>query len=76
MQYILNINNSVRDTLDMAMKKELLLDSKLNTVSGLISVSGGTGMGATGPTGATGPQGPPGPGGTGSGATGPPGPAG
>ncbi|MGK8429732.1 MULTISPECIES: collagen-like protein [Bacillus] len=79
LQDVLNINNSVRDTLDVAMKKELLLDSKLNTVSGLISASGGTGMGATGPTGATGatgPQGPPGTGGTGNGATGPTGPTG
>ncbi|MGQ3740392.1 hypothetical protein ACUBUI_32355, partial [Bacillus sp. Fil] len=37
LQDVLNINSSVQDTLDMAMKKELLLDSKLNTVSGLIN---------------------------------------
>ncbi|MBJ8025957.1 collagen-like protein [Bacillus cereus] len=49
LQDILRVNSSVQDTLEMAMKKELLLDSKLSKVSSLISnTTGGTGMGAPG----------------------------
>ncbi|WP_180250251.1 YncE family protein [Bacillus toyonensis] len=36
MQDVLNINSSVQDTFNMAMKKELLLGFKLNIVSDLI----------------------------------------
>jgi len=66
---LLQVNQSVINTLEAAMKKEFLLQSKLETVlsapSGIIGITG-----ATGPTGPSG--GPPGP----QGATGAPGPAG
>ncbi|WP_218008458.1 collagen-like triple helix repeat-containing protein, partial [Bacillus thuringiensis] len=76
LQDVLRVNSSVQDTLEMAMKKELLLDSKLSKVSSLISsTTGGTGMGATGPTGPTGATGIPGPTGS-TGATGISGPTG
>ncbi|WP_413385324.1 BclA C-terminal domain-containing protein [Bacillus velezensis] len=71
---ILNLNESVRDTLDSLMKQELLLGSKLDSISNIPTLAGPTG--ATGPTGPAG--GPPGP--TGAigpaGATGPTGPTG
>ncbi|AWQ16572.1 hypothetical protein C1N92_17780 [Bacillus velezensis] len=71
---ILNLNESVRDTLDSLMKQELLLGSKLDSISSIPTLAGPTG--ATGPTGPAG--GPPGP--TGAigpaGATGPTGPTG
>ncbi|MBJ8026088.1 hypothetical protein, partial [Bacillus cereus] len=55
LQDVLSVNSSVQDTLEMAMKKELLLDSKLSKVSNLISsTNGGNSRGPTGP------QGPPG----------------
>ncbi|WP_410993772.1 collagen-like protein [Bacillus cereus] len=57
LQDVLNINSSVRDTLEIAMKKELLLGSKLDTVSDLIESTGGP-TGPTGPTGAIGVTGP------------------
>jgi len=69
---ILEVNESVQDTLDSTIKKELLLDNKLKQVTGLIP-NGGTGF--TGPAGATGATGPAGATGT-TGATGPAGPAG
>ncbi|PFB39908.1 hypothetical protein CN404_30630, partial [Bacillus thuringiensis] len=47
LQDVLRVNSSVQDTLEMAMKKELLLDSKLSKVSSLISSTNG----GTGPTG-------------------------
>ncbi|MGM0796365.1 MAG: BclA C-terminal domain-containing protein [Bacillota bacterium] len=62
---ILNLNESVRDTLDSLMKQELLLGSKLDSISNIPTLAGPTG--ATGPTGAigtagaTGPTGPIGP---------------
>ena len=49
LQDILKVNDSVQDTLELAIKKELLLDSKLKQVTQIT-----TGNGATGPTGATG----------------------
>ncbi|MEH7816484.1 BclA C-terminal domain-containing protein [Bacillus velezensis] len=61
---ILNLNESVRDTLDSLMKQELLLGSKLDSISNIPTLAGPTG--ATGPTGAIGP----------AGATGPTGPTG
>ncbi|MGL3757537.1 BclA C-terminal domain-containing protein [Bacillus velezensis] len=71
---ILDLNESVRDTLDSLMKQELLLGSKLDSISNIPTLAGPTG--ATGPTGPAG--GPPGP--TGAigpaGATGPTGPTG
>ncbi|MCZ4248331.1 collagen-like protein [Bacillus amyloliquefaciens] len=71
---ILNLNESVRDTLDSLMKQELLLGSKLDSISNIPTLAGPTG--ATGPTGpAGGPTGPTGPIGP-AGATGPTGPTG
>ncbi|MGY8612375.1 BclA C-terminal domain-containing protein [Bacillus velezensis] len=64
---ILNLNESVRDTLDSLMKQELLLGSKLDSISNIPTLAGSTG--ATGPTGPTGAVGP-------AGATGPTGPTG
>lgn len=52
---ILNLNESVRDTLDSLMKQELLLGSKLDSISNIPTLAGPTG--ATGPTGAIGPTG-------------------
>ncbi|PAE36110.1 collagen-like protein [Bacillus velezensis] len=49
---ILNLNESVRDTLDSLMKQELLLGSKLDSISNIPTLAGPTG--ATGPTGVTG----------------------
>ncbi|POO71726.1 hypothetical protein C1T26_02810 [Bacillus amyloliquefaciens] len=46
---ILNLNESVRDTLDSLMKQELLLGSKLDSISNIPTLAG-----PTGPTGATG----------------------
>ncbi|AUJ62066.1 collagen-like protein [Bacillus velezensis] len=73
---ILNLNESVRDTLDSLMKQELLLGSKWDSISNIPTLAGPTG--ATGPTGAIGPAGATGP--TGAigpaGATGPTGPIG
>ncbi|EIF12860.1 MULTISPECIES: BclA C-terminal domain-containing protein [Bacillus] len=71
---ILNLNESVRDTLDSLMKQELLLGSKLDSISNIPTLAGPTG--ATGPTGpAGGPAGPTGAIGP-AGATGPTGPRG
>ncbi|QOQ56263.1 BclA C-terminal domain-containing protein [Bacillus amyloliquefaciens] len=71
---ILNLNESVRDTLDSLMKQELLLGSKLDSISNIPTLPGPTG--ATGPTGpAGGPTGPTGAIGP-AGATGPTGPTG
>ncbi|WP_332286079.1 BclA C-terminal domain-containing protein [Bacillus velezensis] len=59
---ILNLNESVRDTLDSLMKQELLLDSKLDSISNIPTLAGPTGAtGPTGPTGAIGPAGATGP---------------
>ncbi|MGR6062588.1 BclA C-terminal domain-containing protein [Bacillus velezensis] len=62
---ILNLNESVRDTLDSLMKQELLLGSKLDSISNIPTLAGPTGAtgptGAIGPAGATGPTGPIGP---------------
>ncbi|UZD75429.1 BclA C-terminal domain-containing protein [Bacillus siamensis] len=52
---ILNLNESVRDTLDNLMKQELLLGSKLDSISNIPSLAGPTGP--TGPTGITGAAG-------------------
>ncbi|WP_261378327.1 collagen-like protein [Paenibacillus agilis] len=81
---LLLIDDSVKSLLQEAIKKEILLSNKLDTVVSVIPGStGGVGpTGATGPagpggTGATGATGPAGPGGTGAtGATGPAGPSG
>ncbi|WP_416806575.1 BclA C-terminal domain-containing protein [Bacillus velezensis] len=55
---ILNLNESVRDTLDSLMKQELLLGSKLDSISNIPTLAGPTGAtGPTGPTGAIGPAG-------------------
>ncbi|MCX4184702.1 MULTISPECIES: hypothetical protein [Bacillus] len=58
---ILNLNESVRDTLDSLMKQELLLGSKLDSISNIPTLAGPTGptgaIGPTGPTGAIGPTG-------------------
>nr|WP_279600891.1 collagen-like protein [Bacillus amyloliquefaciens] len=55
---ILNLNESVRDTLDSLMKQELLLGSKLDSISNIPTLAGPTGAtGPTGPTGAIGPTG-------------------
>ncbi|WP_230639822.1 BclA C-terminal domain-containing protein [Bacillus velezensis] len=63
---ILNLNESVRDTLDSLMKQELLLGSKLDSISNIPTLAGPTGAtGPTGPAGATGPTGPTGPTGAG-----------
>ncbi|WP_045925684.1 BclA C-terminal domain-containing protein [Bacillus siamensis] len=55
---ILNLNESVRHTLDSLMKQELLLGSKLDSISNIPSLAGPTGpTGGTGITGATGAAG-------------------
>nr|WP_276590820.1 collagen-like protein [Bacillus velezensis] len=70
---ILNLNESVRDTLDSLMKQELLLGSKLDSISNIPTLAGPTGAtGPTGPTGAIGPAGATGP----TGSIGPTGPTG
>ncbi|MED3658856.1 BclA C-terminal domain-containing protein [Bacillus velezensis] len=59
---ILNLNESVRDTLDSLMKQELLLGSKLDSISNIPTLAGPTGAtGPTGPAGAVGPAGATGP---------------
>ncbi|KNX34324.1 MULTISPECIES: BclA C-terminal domain-containing protein [Bacillus amyloliquefaciens group] len=59
---ILNLNESIRDTLDSLMKQELLLGSKLDSISNIPTLAGPTGAtGPTGPTGAVGPAGATGP---------------
>ncbi|OQR53105.1 hypothetical protein CDB3_32030, partial [Bacillus sp. CDB3] len=45
---LLNINKSVKEMLDASTKKELILESKLNTVSNIIDKTDKTG-GPTGP---------------------------
>lgn len=73
---ILEVNESVQDTLSLAVKKEMLLNSKLKQVTQISSSTGATGItGPTGPTGATGSTGPTGPTGA-TGITGPTGPTG
>ncbi|WP_051387729.1 collagen-like protein [Peribacillus psychrosaccharolyticus] len=54
---ILQVNDSVQDTLELAIKKELLLDSKLKQVTQITSSSSTGPTGATGNTGATGTTG-------------------
>ena len=71
---LLNVNKSVQDMLDTAMKQELLLESKLKTVSDIMGKTCG-GTGTTCPTGPGGPAGPQGPGGP-AGPAGPQGPGG
>ncbi|WP_326969058.1 BclA C-terminal domain-containing protein [Bacillus atrophaeus] len=67
---VLNMNASVRDTLDSLMKQELLLGSKLDSIANIPTLAGPTGVtGPTGPVGAIGPTGA-------TGATGPAGPTG
>ncbi|MCY8818503.1 collagen-like protein [Bacillus atrophaeus] len=52
---VLNMNASVRDTLDSLMKQELLLGSKLDSIANIPTLAGPTGVtGPTGPTGDTG----------------------
>ena len=72
LENILEVNESVQETLNLAVKKEILLNSKLKQVTQISSATGATGItGATGPTGATGATGITGPTGpTGAGATG------
>ncbi|MGV3270712.1 collagen-like protein [Bacillus sp. CIS52] len=70
---ILNLNESVRHTLDSLMKQELLLGSKLDSITNVPSLAGPTGP--TGITGATGDAGENGPIGI-TGATGVSGPTG
>ncbi|MEC5219454.1 BclA C-terminal domain-containing protein [Bacillus atrophaeus] len=74
---VLNMNASVRDTLDSLMKQELLLGSKLDSIANIPTLAGPTGVtGPTGPAGGpTGPAGAIGPTGA-TGATGPAGPTG
>ena len=72
LEEILEVNDSVRDTLAMAIKKELLLDNRMRQV---LSLTAGGGIGPTGPTGPPGPTGPEGPQGP-TGPTGPEGPQG
>ncbi|MFJ5795197.1 collagen-like protein [Bacillus atrophaeus] len=74
---VLNMNASVRDTLDSLMKQELLLGSKLDSIANIPTLAGPTGVtGPTGPAGGpTGPAGTIGPTGA-TGATGPAGPTG
>ncbi len=56
---ILNLNESVRHTLDSLMKQELLLGSKLDSITNISALAGPTGpTGITGATGATGENGP------------------
>ncbi|WP_049628344.1 BclA C-terminal domain-containing protein [Bacillus sp. JFL15] len=56
---ILNLNESVRHTLDNLMKQELLLGSKLDSISNIPALAGPTGpTGITGATGAAGENGP------------------
>ncbi|MFC5559292.1 collagen-like protein, partial [Ureibacillus thermophilus] len=69
---ILQINDSVQDTIAMSIKKELLLDNKLKQITDLIPPEGIGPTGPTGPQGAPGPTGPTGP----QGAPGPTGPTG
>ncbi|PSA96404.1 hypothetical protein C6370_03380 [Bacillus atrophaeus] len=67
---VLNMNASVRDTLDSLMKQELLLGSKLDSIANIPTLAGPTGVtGPTGPAGAIGPTGT-------TGAIGPAGPTG
>ncbi|PRS07600.1 hypothetical protein C6W22_11930 [Bacillus atrophaeus] len=67
---VLNMNASVRDTLDSLMKQELLLGSKLDSIANIPTLAGPTGVtGPTGPAGVIGPTGA-------TGATGPAGPTG
>ncbi|MEC2308486.1 BclA C-terminal domain-containing protein [Bacillus atrophaeus] len=74
---VLNMNASVRDTLDSLMKQELLLGSKLDSIANIPTLAGPTGVtGPTGPAGGpTGPAGAIGPTGA-TGTTGPAGPTG
>ncbi|MFT3655005.1 hypothetical protein DALLNEIH_01425 [Bacillus sp. B01(2024)] len=56
---ISNLNESVRHTLDSLMKQELLLGSKLDSISNIPALAGPTGpTGITGATGAAGENGP------------------
>lgn len=54
LEEILQINDSVRDMLELSMKKEFFLESKLDHVTKIIARY-------SGPEGGDGPQGPPGP---------------
>jgi len=53
---ILTINDSVKDLLELSMKKEMFLESKLSKVTSMIE----SGNGEQGPPGPPGPEGPPG----------------
>lgn len=77
---ILRVNDSVKDLLELSMKKEFFLESKLGKVASIIE-NGDDGEGPQGPPGPPGEQGPPGvqgpPGSPGQqGPEGPPGPQG
>lgn len=59
---ILRVNDSVKEMLDLSMKKEFFLESKLGKVADIIEQSSDNGGdGPQGPPGPPGPQGPPGP---------------
>lgn len=73
---ILKVNDSVKEMLELSMKKEFFLESKLGKVADIIdSGSDNGGDGPQGPPGPPGPEGPAGPGGP-PGAQGPQGPEG
>lgn len=59
---ILKVNDSVKEMLELSMKKEFFLESKLGKVADIIeSGSDNGGDGPQGPPGPPGPEGPPGP---------------
>lgn len=59
---ILRVNDSVKEMLELSMKKEFFLESKLGKVADIIeSTSDNGGEGPQGPPGPPGPEGPPGP---------------
>ncbi|WP_243896121.1 exosporium glycoprotein BclB-related protein [Paenibacillus sp. F411] len=58
---LIAVNSSVKSTMQELLKKEMLLQHKLESVLGAVESGGGTGTtGATGPTGPTGATGAPG----------------
>lgn len=79
---ILKVNDSVKEMLELSMKKEFFLESKLGKVADIIESGGDNdGDGPQGPPGPPGPSGPPGPQGVqglqgAQGPEGPPGPVG
>lgn len=58
---ILKVNDSVKDLLELSMKKEFFLESKLGKVASIIENGDDGGDGPQGPPGPPGPEGPPGP---------------